>query len=595
MATVSQPNYQRRRIPSGLIIVGGLTLVILLGGFLAVLNPPSHTAVTAAPELPTGWQSLPVVQGVLEQTVDASGSVEPARAAAVRFPIRGDVTQVLVQPGDTVTAGQVLAELDAAALDLAIARAEADLAQTQADLARLLEGASPEELAASAARIGQARGQLAQVRNDVSAADIAAARAALEQAQARLAELERGAPNDSRARVESAVQQAQADIEQRRTQLAVAKEQAERAMTTAANALRNAQDTYSRIHWENRDLERLPGDLPQERIDMETTALRAVQDGEVALRDAQQAYEQARQDEISGLQAAEAALARAQAERDAVLAGPSADEQAAARAAVERARADLARLTGASRAGSIAAQEAAVAIAEADHARLQAPPSSGAIAGAEAAITRAEVALEEARLAREDAVLRAPFAATVAEVGLRVGEPAGEQATIALIELDELLVRLPVDELDVAQVELNQPVRITFDALADTELTGSVTRIAPQAMRSEQGSTTYEVTVRIDAADTAVRPGMTASAEIITLAIEESVLAPRAAIQSENGATYALVYTPDGQAPSQWVPAHERRAITLGLDDGAYVQILSGVEPGDELLFFELPESDSQW
>lgn len=594
MATITGSGAPRRRIPSGLIVVGCLTLALLIGGSLVALNPPSYAPAVAEDALPAGWQRLSVASGVLEQTVGASGSIESARQAEVRFTAQGQVTSVLVQPGDTVAAGQVLAAIDAAALDLAIARAEADLAQARASLSQLLEQATPEELAASTARIAQAREQLNQVQREVSASDVAAARAELEQARAQLAVVEQGASGESRTRVESALQQAQADLDQARTALAVAKEQAERAVTTAANHLRNAQDEYSRIYWENRKLEGLPGDLPQARVDMAAAALRAVQDGEVALRDAQQLYEQARQDEIAGLRSAEAALSRAAAEHDATLAGPGADELAAARAAVRRAEANLARLTDGSHASAVAAQAAAVQIAEADHARLQAPPSDGLIAGAEAAVTRAQVALDEARLARDEAVLRAPFAATVAEVALRVGEPAGQQA-IALVELSELLVRLPVDELDIAQVQPGLPVRVTLDALADVELAGTVVQIAPRAERSEQGSTTYEVTVQIEPGAAPVRPGMSAAAEIIAVSVADSVLLPRAALQTEGGRTFVLVHTPEGQAPNQWVPAHERREVTIGLDGGEHVQVLSGLAPGEEVLIYEQPAPTTQW
>jgi len=63
-------------------------------------------------------------------------------------------------------------------------------------------------------------------------------------------------------------------------------------------------------------LDRLPGELPQERVDQETQALRAVSDAEDALKAAQVAYDQAKQDEINTLHANEAALASAIAAAD---------------------------------------------------------------------------------------------------------------------------------------------------------------------------------------------------------------------------------------------------------------------------------------
>ena len=65
-------------------------------------------------------------------------------------------------------------------------QAQADLKQAQADYQKLVDGASPEDIAQAQAQLAQAQGQYSQTTGSVTGADVAAARAKLEQAKAQL-------------------------------------------------------------------------------------------------------------------------------------------------------------------------------------------------------------------------------------------------------------------------------------------------------------------------------------------------------------------------------------------------------------------------
>ena len=360
-------------------------------------------------------------------------------------------------------------------------------------------------------------------------------------------------------------------------------------MESSANALRNAQDEYSRIYWQNRELEKLPGDLPRERVDQEAAAERAVKDAEAALESAKIAYEQARQNEITTLATREAELASALAARDKLLAGAESDELASARAEVQRAQAALDQLTGASRASDLAVQASNIEIAQAGLEKLLADPSASTLVAREAAVARAEVALKLAQRELEMATLKAPFPATVAAVEMQVGEPADTSAIISLVDLSSFHIDVPVDELDIAAVQPGQRVQITLDALPSAEIGGTVTNIAPRATRNEQGTTTYEVTVTIDKGSAGVRPGMTAVVEIITEEKSDAVLVPRRAVRAEGGKSYVYVpdpnYVPQPTAFGQQAPPPgQRREVTIGLSNAEFVEILSGLNVGDEVL-----------
>ena len=122
----------------------------------------------------------------------------------VELPFNGSerIAQVLVQEGDHVVRGQVLARLDTSRLIPQVARAEADTAAQSAVVARLHHGNRPEEIAqaranvdAAAADALNARAQYARLRalsesssgRAVSRQDMDAAKAALDSADAKLA------------------------------------------------------------------------------------------------------------------------------------------------------------------------------------------------------------------------------------------------------------------------------------------------------------------------------------------------------------------------------------------------------------------------
>jgi HlyD family secretion protein len=565
-------------------------LIVLLGAGGLLLQ---RGAPTDAAELPPGWEVAIAEEGTIEATIDATGEVEPASEASLSFAVNGTVTAVLVTAGASVEPGQPLARIDPVELELSLEKARADLAQEQADYAAIQEGATPQEIAEAQARVSRAQSQYQQTASSVTQADIDAARAELEQAQAKLARLQSGPEETDVVEARERVERARVALNSARTQLAGAKERARLDMETTANEVRNKQEEYSRIYWENRELEnalaRGGDELPQEDKDEEAAALRAVEDAEMTLEQQRVAYEEAQQEEITTLQERESDLREAQSNLDDVLSGARTEDLAEARADVRRAQAGLEELTGANRSSGLEADRAGITEAQAQLEKLLVDPSASEIAKAEAAIARAEVAVKEAERDIEQATMLAPFAATVSRVNLQVGERTdgpsaeGSSADIVIADLSSMHVDVPVDELDVARIEVGQQVRVTLDALPDQELTGTVTNIAPTADKSDQGTTTYEVTVEIDMGDAPVRPGMTAVVEIVTVSKDDVVLVPRRAVQTENGQSYVLIPV-EGEPTEPGMPANERREVALGLSDRQFVEITDGLEAGEEIL-----------
>lgn len=508
---------------------------------IAVTTNTPQTAGTQLP--PTGASGLaglvaqvaatPVAD--LSAEVFASGFVTARQDADLVFQVNGQVAQVLVEEGNRVQRDQVLAVLDTRRFDQDIRNAEAALAGAEADLAALGEDPSPEEVAAAQAAIAQATGQLNQVQGSVTDQDMLAAQANVEQARATLADLEDGADTLDIDAAQTRVAQARTNLQATRDQLSQRKTQAQLAIAQAADAVRQSQVDYSAAYWDwqyVRDHDRPPPVTEGERSpalsdqseqgyrDRLNQAELTLHSAEQQLTAAEKAFEEARQAEITGIQAAEAQVEQAEIALDQVLEPADTDELARARAQVADAEAALARLQGQQREGQLAAAAGAVAAAQANLERLYSDPTQSQLTRAYANIERAAANLEQARLTREYAELRAPFDGEIAVVAIDPGDPAvttGGQPAIRMVDLSQLRVEVDVSDADVARVRVGQAAEVVADALPEEVFQGRVSFIAPTSERNSQGVTTYLVRIELtDSRGLPLRVGMSASATIKT-------------------------------------------------------------------------------
>jgi macrolide-specific efflux system membrane fusion protein len=149
-------------------VVGVIVLAAAGAGAWLVFSPspaePSADSMTVA-----------ATRGTQRQTVGATGTIQPARRADLQFAVSGEVTEVLVAEGDTVTAGQVLARVDDELLAAEVAAADADLDAARArrddDVAA---GASATQLAADDAAVVSAQSRLASAQASLDHAQLRA-------------------------------------------------------------------------------------------------------------------------------------------------------------------------------------------------------------------------------------------------------------------------------------------------------------------------------------------------------------------------------------------------------------------------------------
>jgi HlyD family secretion protein len=135
-----------------------------------------------------GLETVTVERGDIEATVDATGSVEPAAEVTLSFRTGGVLQAVVVEEGDEVREGDILAQLETAELELAVTQAELGLTNAQANLAKIQDGVDAEDIAAAHANLESAEAALARVVSGPTQDEITVTRADLRRAEIALQE-----------------------------------------------------------------------------------------------------------------------------------------------------------------------------------------------------------------------------------------------------------------------------------------------------------------------------------------------------------------------------------------------------------------------
>lgn len=184
--------------------VGIGALVVLQRQGLVSVPALANVGGGRQPEEPT-FEAIDLSRGSIASTVSATGNIEPEAEVSLSFDSTGKVTQVLVTEGQAVRNGQLLAQLDIEAFQLA--RDEALVGQkiAQAKLNKLIAEADEGDLA------------LARARINASQAAIAAAEANLNARRAEHQDLTAGLSDADRAELDAAVKEAEAALNRARS------------------------------------------------------------------------------------------------------------------------------------------------------------------------------------------------------------------------------------------------------------------------------------------------------------------------------------------------------------------------------------------
>lgn len=197
-------------------------------------------------------------------------------------------------------------------------------------------------------------------------------------------------------------------------------------------------------------------------------------------------------------------------------------------------------------------------------------------------LRNAELSMENAQEQLNNYTITSPISGTIIEKKYKQGDIIETaQALCTIYDLSYLQMIINVDELDISAIEVGQSVTITADAVQNSTYTGTVTRVS-MAGTTSNGTTAYPVTIQIDDTE-GLRPGMNVNAEIIVAEAENVIAVPNGAVERggyvlvTKNSPSAVNAVADRKAPDGFVYV----AVTTGVSDDNYVEILSGLQEGD--------------
>ncbi|MFQ5875007.1 MAG: efflux RND transporter periplasmic adaptor subunit, partial [Dehalococcoidia bacterium] len=227
----------------GLVVLAG----VVIGGGWAIIGKLTKSDIAS---LDGEGQVVEARRGDLEMTISADGSVMAPRQAKLSFESADTISDLVVEVGDRVKKGQVLARLESSSLERAVAQAEAGLKTAQLSLEKARKPYDETDFARSEAAVAQAEAarksaqlSLEKLLELYDEADIAQAEAAVSSAQAALRTAQDNLKDTQELFGENGIADAQAVVRNAEVALENARQDLIIIRETHAIALRAAQKT----------------------------------------------------------------------------------------------------------------------------------------------------------------------------------------------------------------------------------------------------------------------------------------------------------------------------------------------------------------
>ncbi len=229
------------------------------------------------------------------------------------------------------------------------------------------------------------------------------------------------------------------------------------------------------------------------------------------------------------------------------------------------------------------------------HTRIESLYQRGLIApeqyeASRAAYESAEAQFLQAQDQFNKTVICSPISGIVSQLNIKEGETVvigtmNAPGTVLMVvaDLSRMQALVEVDETDVVHIAPGQDVIVSVDAFPDTTFTGTVTRVGympvQKLLSGTESATNFEVEIALDSTITALRPGMTVQAEVVTARLDSVLVIPLSAVgrrKVDGKETETVFLVRDGKAVLT--------PIRTGKSSDTEIEVVSGLNPGDEVV-----------
>lgn len=534
----------KMRFTKKTIIIFGIIAVIIIAILIIALSKKGD-----------GYNFYTVSKGDVIQEVSESGTVNKGDIIPLSFKTVGQLEKIYVRAGDAVKRGTVLAKLDNAQLYIQLQQARANLALSQAELDKLIAGASKEQIQVTQTTVDNAKTALANKEKD-----LVNIRASADNNLEKTYEDALNSLDDSYLKAYNALTTVTSiqskyfnDSDQYSLEIKAYKESIGDAATEMKISLDELKLHFSESNTDStlwsfeKNLSDIRDDLTGIRTIVENDSYRKiVSSTDRTSLDTQRDYVNTAYTNIIG-------------ERQGIVSAKLTNETnidtatanvATARDALKTAEDNLALIVAEPRMEDVNLYQAKVNSA------------------------RASVALLENQI--YDTSLRSPVDGTVASIDKLAGETV--QATISIISilpLEEFEIDVDIYEEDIVKIDENDLVKISLVAFPNQIFEGRVILIEP-AEKLIDGVVYYQVRISFNSSPEGLKQGMTADVSIIIDSKEDVLVVSEDAVLKDGDRT--IVEIMENGKPKE-------KQIQIGLEgDNNLIEVVEGLSEGEQIL-----------
>jgi HlyD family secretion protein len=502
-------------------IVGGVVIVILsIIGVIWYINSnqaPSFGTVT-------------VIKGNIVQSLSETGNVLAENKADLSFQEAGQIANINVKEGDTVSAGTVIAKLDTSSLETNFLQAQAGLQVAQAKLQDLENGTRPEQILVYQNTVSQAQSALNSAIASLSVAQ-SNAYVASEDAVDNQSDNLFTNPKYSNPifLVTIADSQMTIDIQSKRV-----------AIGELLNNWYNLQNfaSYNPAQENatiNSYLQKIQSYLDELAIAVNNSIQNSISASTIS---AYKAYVLTARNEVAQ---------------------------------------NISALTNASNA--MASAISSLSVAQSQLVLAQSGATQEQIDAQKAAVAQAQAVLDSAQVAINHASLIAPFSGIVRNKNMDIGQVVNAGVPVISMTNDSgLKVETYVSQSDIAKIGEGDNANITLDAYGNGVVFQATVTNIDSAGTQVNGNISYKVTLHFKNYDSRVKPGMTANINIIIAESDNTLEISSNLIITDGNQNFVLVKNGKN---------FEKRQVTIGIvGDNGLTEILSGLKEGDKVTNF---------
>jgi RND family efflux transporter MFP subunit len=179
----------------------------------------------------------------------------------------------------------------------------------------------------------------------------------------------------------------------------------------------------------------------------------------------------------------------------------------------------------------------------------------------------------------------APIDGIVVSVGVKEKDVLSDKDfssrnAVVLVDTRRIEFWGTVDEIDIMKIKTGQNAIVSVDAVPNKIFTGKISFISPKGTADSNNIVKFNVTILLDPTDVELKGKLTATADVGISTVENTLLIPLSAVTTIGTSSSVTVVTGDkGQT--------EKRQVDLGIQNQQYVQILNGLNEGDQVIIVD--------